>query len=85
MTEGAPPSDQYPKLKLAKDKTIAQPLSVHVVPMTVDQLCVHMCVHGNNKTMCVHVNNKLYIYHSFNCKIIYGTFYEILTFVVLYI
>eukprot|EP00731_Ephydatia_muelleri_P017053 Em0010g151a len=37
VTEGASPPDQYPKIKLAKDKTIAQPLSVQVVPLTVDQ------------------------------------------------
>ena len=37
MTEGAPPPDQYPRIRLAKDKTIAQPLSVQVVPLTIDQ------------------------------------------------
>ncbi|KAL5468815.1 hypothetical protein EMCRGX_G029936 [Ephydatia muelleri] len=37
VTEGASPPDQYPNLKLAKDKTIAQQLSVQVVPLTVDQ------------------------------------------------
>eukprot|EP00731_Ephydatia_muelleri_P017046 Em0010g144a len=37
VTEGASPPDQYARVKLAKDKTIAQPLSVQVVPLTVDQ------------------------------------------------
>ena len=37
VTEGATPPDQYPKIKLAKDKIIVQPLSVQVVPLTVDQ------------------------------------------------
>ena len=37
MNEGASPPDQYPKIKLAIDKTIAQPLSVQVIPLTVDQ------------------------------------------------
>eukprot|EP00731_Ephydatia_muelleri_P017034 Em0010g132a len=37
VTEGASPPDQYPKVKLAKDKTIAQRLSIQVVPLTVDQ------------------------------------------------
>eukprot|EP00731_Ephydatia_muelleri_P017063 Em0010g161a len=34
VTEGASPPDQYARVKLAKDKTIAQPLSVQVVPLT---------------------------------------------------
>ncbi|KAL5468811.1 hypothetical protein EMCRGX_G029932 [Ephydatia muelleri] len=33
VTEGASPPDQYPKIKLAKDKTIAQPLSVQVMAL----------------------------------------------------
>eukprot|EP00731_Ephydatia_muelleri_P017042 Em0010g140a len=37
VTEGASPPDQYPTIKLAKDKTIAQRLSIQVVPLTVDQ------------------------------------------------
>ena len=37
MKEGAPPPNQYPKIELAKDKDIAQPLPVQVVPMRVDQ------------------------------------------------
>ena len=37
VTEGASPPDQYARVKLTKDKTIAQPLSVQVVPLTVDQ------------------------------------------------
>ena len=37
VTEGAPPPDQYPKIRLAKDKEIVQPLQVQVIPLTADE------------------------------------------------
>ena len=37
VVEGAPPTDQYPKIRLFKNKEIVQPLQVQVIPLTASQ------------------------------------------------
>ena len=37
VMEGALPPDKYPKIRLARDKEIVQPLQVQVIPLTASQ------------------------------------------------